>query len=182
MKKVLIAYSTWAGATHEVANEIGKIFQANYFRVEVIKAKKSLSLLTYDAILLGTSIHVGRPVKIFHQFIKQNINILIKKPTALFVVCANMMNDSEDSREETLAWIDRAIGRYEKFKPISIGLFGGAVLTSGDDFNKLNVLIRKTIISMNKKMVADHGRSDFRDWESIQSWSEVVIKKIENRI
>jgi hypothetical protein len=35
---------------------------------------------------------------------------------------------------------------------------------------------------MNKKMVADHGRSDFRDWESIQSWSEVVIKKIENRI
>jgi menaquinone-dependent protoporphyrinogen oxidase len=181
MKKVLIAYSTWAGATHEVANVIGKVFQTNFINVDVIKAKKSLSILTYDAFLLGTSIHAGQPVKSFRKFIKQNINILIKKPTALFVVCANMMNDSEVSREETLAWIDRVIGKYEKFKPISIGLFGGAVLTSGDDFNKLNVLIRKTIISMNKKMVADHGKSDFRDWESIQSWSEGVIKIINNK-
>ena len=180
MKKVLITYSTWAGATHEVANEIGKIFQANLFDIEVIAANESKNIDTYDAILLGTSIHAGQTVKSFRRFIKHNIDILIKKPTALFVVCANMMNDSADNREETLAWLGKVIGKYPKFKPLSIGLFGGAMLINGDDFNKLNVLIRKTITAMNKKMVDDHGRSDFRDWEAIHSWSEAVIKKIEN--
>ena len=97
----------------------------------------------------------------------------------MFVVCANMMKDSEANREETLAWLDRVIGKYDNFKPLSIGLFGGAALTTGDDFNKLNVLIRKTISAMNKKMVDEHGRSDFRNWEFIRSWTEGVIKKIE---
>lgn len=179
MKKVLIAYSTWAGATHEVANEIGKVFQANLFDVDVIAANESKSVDTYDVILFGTSIHAGQTVKSFRQFIKQNIDILIKKPTALFVVCANMMNDSEDNREETLAWLDRVIGKYNKLKPLSIGLFGGATLTNGDDFNKLNILIRKTITAMNKKMIDEHGRSDFRDWGFIHSWAEEVINKIE---
>ncbi len=151
MKKVLITYSTWAGATHEVANEIGKVFQANSFNVDVFMANESKSIDTYDAILLGTSIHAGQTVKSFRQFINNNIDILIKKPTALFIVCANMMKDSEANREETLAWLDRVVGKYDKFKPLSIGLFGGAVLTTGNDFNKLNVLIRKTIAAMNKK-------------------------------
>jgi menaquinone-dependent protoporphyrinogen oxidase len=139
MKKILIAYSTWAGATHEVANEIGKVFQSCSFDVEVIATNESKNIDIYDAVLLGTSIHAGQPVNSFRQFIKQNIDVLIKKPTALFVVCANMMNDSEENREETLAWLDRVIGKYEKYKPLSIGLFGSATLTNGDDFNKLNV-------------------------------------------
>jgi len=178
MKKVLIAYSTWAGATHEVAIEIGKVFQANLFDVEVIAAKECKNIDDYDAILLGTSIHAGQTVKSFRQFIKQNIDVLIKKPTALFVVCATMNDDSEDNREETLAWLDRVIGKYEKFKPLSIGLFGGATITNGEDFNKLNILIRKTITAMNKKMIDEYGRSDFRDWEFIHSWAEDVIKEI----
>ena len=59
-----------------------------------------------------------------------------------------------------------------------IGLFGGAMLTNGDDFYKLNIIIRKTITAMSKKMVDEHGKSDFRDWEFIHSWAEDVIKKI----
>ena len=179
MNKVLIAYSTWAGATHEVANEIGRVFQANSFDVDVVVANESKSIDIYDAILLGTSIHAGQTVKSFRQFIKQNIDTLIKKPTALFIVCANMMKDSETSREETLAWLDRVIGKYDKFKPLSIGLFGGATLTTGDDFDNLNIFIRKTITAMNKKLVDEHGKSDFRNWEFIRSWTESVIKKIE---
>jgi len=179
MKKILIAYSTWAGATHEVANEIGKVFQANSFNVEIIASNESKSIDTYDAILLGTSIHAGQTVNSFRKFIKRNIDILIEKPTALFIACANMINDSDDNRKETLDWLNNAIGKYEDFKPLSIGLFGGATLTNGDDFYKLNILIRKMIAAMNNKMVDEHGRSDFRDWESIRNWAESVIKQFD---
>jgi len=109
--KILITYSTWAGATHEVANEIGKVFQANYFDVDIITANEIKIINTYDAILIGTSIHSGHTVKSFRQFIKQNIDNLIRKPTALFVVCANMINDSENNRKETLDWLNKVVGK-----------------------------------------------------------------------
>ena len=179
MKKALIAYSTWAGATHEIAEAISKVFQSNSFDIDVSPANECKNIDNYDVILLGTSIHAGQTVKSFRNFIKQNIDILVNKPTAIFIVCANMMFDSENNKDETLAWLDKVLEKYEKFNPISIGLFGGATLTDGEDFKKLNIFIRKIITAMNKNMVAKHGKSDFRNWESINIWAESVIKKLE---
>ena len=178
MKKVLIAYSTWAGATREVAFEIGRVFQADTYDVDVLSAENCKNLETYDVILLGTSIHAGQTVRSFRQFIKRKINTLIHTPTALFVVCANMMKDLSENRKETLEWLNKVIGKYDHFEPISIGLFGGATLTSGDEFKKLNILVRKMISAMNKKMVEDHGTSDFRDSGLIRSWAREIIEII----
>ena len=179
MKKVLIAYSTWAGATHEIAEKISKVFQSNSFDIDVAAANECKNIDNYDVILLGTSIHAGQTGKSFRYFIKQNIDILINKPTAIFIVCANMMFDSEENKDETLAWLEKVLGKYEIFNPISIGLFGGATLTNGEDFNKLNILIRKMITAMNKNMTTKHGKSDFRNWELINTWAEGVIKQLE---
>jgi len=109
MKKALIAYSTWAGATHEVAEEIGKVFQSNSFDINVSAANDCNEIDNYDVILLGTSIHAGQTVKSFRHFIKQHIDILINKPTAIFIVCANMMFDSENNKDETLAWLEKIL-------------------------------------------------------------------------
>ena len=103
MKKALIAYSTWAGATHEIAEEISKVFQSKSFDIEVVAANECKNIDNYDVILLGTSIHAGQTVKSFRNFIKQNIDILVNKPTAIFIACANMMFDSKDNKDETLA-------------------------------------------------------------------------------
>ena len=179
MKKALIAYSTWAGATHEIAEEISKVFQSNSFDIDVVAANECNNIDNYDVILLGTSIHAGQTLKSFRNFIKQHMDVLIYKPTAVFIVCANMMFNSEDNKDETLAWLEKALEKYEKFNPISIGLFGGAILTNGEDFNKLNILIRKMITVMDKNIATKHGKSDFRNWELINIWAESVIKQLE---
>lgn len=178
MKNVLIVYSSWTGATHEVAEEIGKVIEENSFKVTVIEAGNSINVGEYDAYIIGTSIHAGQTGRSFRKFIKKNIILLVEKPTALFVVCANMMNDTEKSRQETLTWLNNSINKFESFKPISIGLFGGAFLTEGKDFDKLNFFIRKMIIGMSKKIKEDHEQSDFRDWKSIRLWSTDLIKSI----
>jgi len=179
MKKALIAYSTWAGSTREIAEEIGKVFRSNSFDIDIAAANKCKNIDSYDVYILGTSIHAGQTVKSFRNFIKKNIDFLIKKPTAIFIVCANMMKDTKNNKEETLAWLDKVLGKYENLNPLSIGLFGGATLTDGDDFNNLNIFIRKMITTMSKKMVDEHGKSDFRNWEAIHTWAKDVITLLE---
>ncbi len=178
MKNVLIVYSSWTGTTHEIANEISKVLKDNSFKVDVMKADNLINIENYDAFIIGTSIHAGKTVRNFRQFIKKNLDTLTSKPTALYVVCANMMNDTEKNRQETLEWLNNAINKYDSLNPFSIGLFGGAFITEGNDFNKLNVIMRKIIISMKKKIGEDQEKTDFRDWDSIRGWEDNLVKSI----
>ncbi len=175
MSKVLIAYATWAGATKEVAEQISETFKENGFDVDLEEAGKIQSIAKYDGIVLGTSIHATKPVGGFTKFIRKFRNELTEKRIALFTVCANMMDDCEENRTETLGWLQNATSKYPELKPVSVGLFGGAVITEGKEYESLFFFVRKIIDAMKKKMVEDYGKSDFRDWEKIRSWSEEIL-------
>ena len=99
-------------------------------------------------------------------------------PVAYFVVCANMMDDKEDTRQETLGWLKKFTDKYQDVKPVNIGLFGGAVITQGADYEKLNFLIKKVIGAMKQKMEEDYGKADFRDWQKIEDWSNKLAEQI----
>jgi len=177
MTKILVAYATWAGATHEVADFIGKNLSERKFEVTVSAAKDIDSLTKYDAVVLGTSIHASKTVKDFGQFLKCfYAELEDQKPFSVFAVCANMMEDNEKTRTETLEWVEKALSKYPGLEPESVGLFGGAVQTEGEDFNNLNFLIRKLIQSMNENYLKEYGKADFRDWDKIRDWANQLFK------
>ena len=178
MKKILLVYSTWAGATHAVANKIGEILQENNFKVDIQKANIPVRVDEYDGFILGTSIHAGKTIKSFQKFIKTNLKTLIDKPTAVFVVCANMINDTEESRQETRGWLNNSIEKFKMFNPISIGLFGGAFLAEGTDFDNLNFFIRKMIVSMGKNLDENQKNIEFLNSDSIINWANELSKII----
>jgi hypothetical protein len=57
-------------------------------------------------------------------------------------------------------------------------LFGGAVLTSGPDYEKLNPFLKFIIKSMKKSVIEKLGHEDFRNWEKIKIWTVDIAKKI----
>lgn len=179
MKKVLVAYATWSGATGEVAERIGTVLKNNNLSVDVLPANKVKKVSDYQAIILGTSIHASMTVGGFRKFLSKFNKVMTSLPVAYFVVCANMMEDKIENRQETLAWLKKTTDKYPQVQPVSIGLFGGAVTTTGKDYDKLNFLLKKMIDSMKQKMEQDYGKSDFRDWEKIEAWSKVLVKEIE---
>ena len=134
MKRALIAYSTWTGVSKSIAEEISKVFVEKGISSDLLNAKDVSSIAEYDLIVLGTSIHAFNTVKGFNKFLRKFHDELEKKKTAFFVVCANMMDDNEENRIETSGWLEKTTGRYPDIHPISIGLFGGAVI---DDTNPL---------------------------------------------
>lgn len=178
MDKILVAYATWAGATHSVADEIAKVFKDKKVDVVVAPAKNVDSLSDYHAVILGTSIHAGKTLGDFNKFLKRFHEEMANIPVAVFVVCANMNEDCENNRNETAGWLNKALEKYADINPISTGLFGGALITDSEDFKKLNVMIRKLILSMEQNYLKEFGKTDFRDWSKIRAWTEEVYKKL----
>jgi len=88
------------------------------------------------------------------------------------------MDDKEENREETLSWLRKVTDKYPNVQPISIGLFGGAVMTDGEEYKKVNFFIKKVVQSMKQKMEEDYGKSDFRDWDKIEKWSNALANEI----
>lgn len=177
-KKVFVGYSTWSGSTHEIADAIASHLKDSGFQVDVFNLKKVKTLSDYDAFILGTSIHASHPTGAFLNFVKKNHSLLSKKPTALFAVCANMFQDTPENRSETLKWLQDSLKDIPEIPFLDIGLFGGAVLTDGSDYKKLNPFVKMIIKSMKKSIVEKMGEEDFRDWEKIKSWTEDIAKKI----
>jgi menaquinone-dependent protoporphyrinogen oxidase len=178
MDKVLIAFTTWAGSTHQVAEEIARDLINENMQITVLPAKEVESIKDYSIVILGTPIHAGLTTGDFNRFLRKYHNELASKKTAFFVVCFNLIEDTETNRVETINWLIKSTGKYPDLIPVSTGLFAGAAMTESAEFNKLNFFVKKIIESMNKSMVSEKGKSDFREMDKIHAWTDDLVKKI----
>jgi len=180
MNKILVTYATWAGATHEIAEEISRRMKTklDLIQIDLKPIKEVSSVNGYQAVIIGTSIHASQPISAVNHFMKKNRNELAAIPVAVFVVCANMWEDTPKNRTETTSWIDKTLNKYPEIEPVSLGLFAGAVITEGEDFNKLNIVFKKTIESMRDSLQKQYGKTDFRDWDAIHAWADDIADRI----
>lgn len=178
MEKILVAYSTWAGATHQVADEIAKQLRSHNAQVVVASAGDVKDVSEYQAVYAGSSIHAGQTNGPFKKLLSKFKKQLANLPVAIFIVSANMSEENAKARKETLGWVNKTLDKIPSIKPISIGLFGGAIITEGEDFQKLNFMFRKVVLSMKDTLSKDHGETDFRDWDAIRAWTDETYQQI----
>jgi menaquinone-dependent protoporphyrinogen oxidase len=178
MHKILVAYSTWAGSTRQIAEIIKNELMSYDFQITIQNIKDITSVANYQYLILGSSIHFERVTVDFRKFLSRFEKPISKIPTAFFVVSFNMIEDTEKTRLETMKWLRRSTDNYKSITPISIGLFAGAALTESEEFKKLNILVRKMIESMKSSMISQRGKSNFQDTEQIKLWVAEFVKTI----
>lgn len=172
MTHYLVTYATWTGATREVAEAIAAVLRDGGATADVQNARDVKSLNSYNAVVMGTSVHAGKVPKDAVRFATQHRDALGRLPVAEFIVCLTMCDDTPEHRATALGYLDQINTAAPQMKPLDVGLFGGVVLKGTEDVKKLNPIIRAMAASMAK------DSKDGRDWDAIRAWARGLPEKL----
>jgi len=125
--KTLIAYSTTLGCTEQCASKLKDDLVDDVEMVRISQRRK-YSLMKYDTIIVGGSIHEGMIQRSVYKFCENNLEVLLQKQVGLFVCC---MDPNAD--EQRL--IDQAFPEPLVKHALASGFFGGEL-----NIKKMNLL------------------------------------------
>ena len=167
-KRVLVTYASKYGSTGGVADAIGKELCSKDAAADVVLIKNANNISSYQGVIIGSAIYMGKWMSEAIDFVKENRDILRQVPVAYFLVCMTLSRPTEENRAKALSYIDPILKAVPEIKPVCIGTFAGAM-----DYNNLSWI--------NKKILKSKGtpEGDFRDWNVIRAWArEPVYAKL----
>lgn len=163
-KKVLVTYASKYGSTGGVANAIGKELCSKDVAADVVLIKNVGNVGSYQGVVIGSAIYMGKWMPEAADFVKKNRDILRLVPVAYFLVCMTLSQPTEKNRAEVLSYMDFILKAVPEIRPVGIGTFAGAL-----DYNNLSWL--------NKKILKSKGtpEGDFRNWNAIRTWAREPV-------
>lgn len=161
-KKILVAYASRAGATAEIAEEVGKVLAAEGLKVDVLPIQKVTTLEPYTALVLGSAARIGRLIPETTRFVRRHSKAIQNIKVAYFVSCLTMFKDTPEARATVTGYLKPLVKIKE---PLDIGLFGG-------------VMEPEKIPGVWSRIMKNAERGDYRDWEAIRTWAKEVGEKL----
>ena len=159
--RVLIAYASRCGSTGEIAEVIAKELTARGRWVDVRLVEHVVSVYGYQAVIVGSSVHLGEWLPEARGFVKKHRQALAQLPNAFFTV--HMLNIGDDvvSQTNRTAYLDSI---RKIVTPQEEVYFAGKV-----EFARMSFVDRMIAKSM---MATDN---DTRNWTQIREWGKSVF-------
>jgi menaquinone-dependent protoporphyrinogen oxidase len=177
-----IVYGTGEGQTAKVAERIGTAIRERGHDAtvrDVTDADPATVFDGADAILVGSSIHVGTHTDAIRSFVATNTERLQSLPTAFFQVSLSSAADDPDRQAEAARYVTEFTDETG-WNPDRIGLFGGALRYSKYGF--LKRLLMKRIASDATGDTDTSRDYEYTDWDEVDAFAADVSSFVEGRL
>jgi len=180
MATILVCYGTSEGQTETIAERIGDRLTERGHRAPVRNvAENALDPTGHDAVLLGSSIHMGSHQSSVEGFVRENREALASRPTGFFQVSLSAASDDPDERAEAAGYVED-FEDSTAFHPDRVGLFGGALRYSKYGF--LKRLLMKRIAGKTSGDTDTSRDYEYTDWDEVEAFAEDFAAFVEGRL
>jgi len=182
MASFLIVYGTSEGQTEKVAGRIADTLTGRGHDATAVDVSDGLGEFTvgeFDAVLVGSSIHLGKHQSAIIEFVADNHDTLATVPTGFFQVSLSSAVEDEDRRAEAATYVEDLIAETD-FHPDRIGLFGGALR-----YSKYGFLKRLMLTRIAKDATGDTDTSqdyEYTDWDEVEVFTADFAAFVEGRL
>ena len=166
---ILILYATLEGQTKKIAKRIAQELHNKGHQVGIYSSKQlppDFAIGSYDAAILGGSIHMGNYPKSLKKFVQQYHNWLNDHPSALFTVCMAINSQRPKSRLEANAYAEKFTTETQ-WHPTHTATFAGAI-----KYKKYGILTRYIMRWIAKR---EGGSTDTSRDHEYTNWDAVVL-------
>lgn len=166
-EKLLVTYASKYGATQEIAEKIAEVLRQDGLQADIMPVKGIRDLSTYQAVILGSAVYVGKWQKEAAEFMRNNEKSLSERAVWLF----SSGPTGEGKPAELLeGWRlpEELQPVAEHIRPHDIAVFGGFI-----NPDKVNFIEKTAVKNIVKKPFGD-----FRDWDNIVSWANMVAEAV----
>ena len=166
-EKVLVAYASKYGATREIAEKIGDVLNHAGLRVDVQPVESVRDIYTYQAVILGAAVYIGKWPKEAVKFLQAHEKTLASRPVWLF---SSGPTGEGDPMQLLEGWhlpedVKPVVSRIH---PKGITVFHGYI-----NPEKVNFIEAWAVKNLVKKPMGD-----FRDWKAITDWATRITETL----
>lgn len=182
MHAYLVLYGTVEGQTEKVARRIGETLESRGNDVTVAafdEIEPQRSIEDVDAVVLGSSIHVGKHHQSLPDFVDRHLSELEAHPTALFQVSLSSAVDEPERRQVAASYVDVLL-EETGWNPDRIGMFGGALRYSKYGF--LKRLLMKRIAAGSTGDVDTSRDFEYTDWSAVEAFAADFDAFVDGRL
>jgi len=160
---VLVVVGSKYGATHEIAEAIGRELREHGLATDVRSIGDVDDLASFTAVVLGSAVYAGHWLDEARRFVEKHAEELAARPTWLF--SSGPIGDPPRPSEDDAVQIEPIIAAT---RPREHRVFAGRL-----DKSKLSFPERAIVFAFR----AVEG--DFRDWDAIAAWAGEIADALE---
>jgi menaquinone-dependent protoporphyrinogen oxidase len=173
--RIAIVFDSQEGQTERIAAHIAARARKAGFTADLFPtAAEVAGLASYDAIIIGGSVHAGRHGRRLVRFVRESLADLERIPSAFFSVSLSAATPDEQHHADALRAAD-AFARETGWEPRQRELVAGALRYSRYGFLK-RFLMRR--IMAKEGTLATSGDHEYTDWAAVEAFTDAFLQRL----
>lgn len=178
--KILIIYGTVEGQTRKIARFMEKVLQEQNHQVVIANVVENPPIPNdFDAIFVGSSIHMQKFNTLIQDYVHENIDVLNEKPSAFFSVSMAMASSIEKEHEE-VAKIAQDFLSETEWSTKTVWHIAGALKYT--KYNYFKRLIMRSIAKKEGGSIDTSQDHEYTDWDKVKNDVQSYTNSLEPKL